>query len=43
MNDSATGANLDKMQEHYGVSYDKISTVFLVRSRRALLLPLCSS
>ncbi|GAA6003239.1 MFS transporter [Rhodotorula paludigena] len=29
MNDSATGANLDKMQEHYGVSYDKISTVFL--------------
>ncbi|GAA5824229.1 hypothetical protein JCM3770_004339 [Rhodotorula araucariae] len=29
MNDSATGANLDSMQEHYGVSYDKISTVFL--------------
>ncbi|BGP43687.1 hypothetical protein JCM10449v2_007732 [Rhodotorula kratochvilovae] len=29
MNDSATGANLDAMQEHYGVSYDKISTVFL--------------
>lgn len=29
MNDSATGANLDSMQEHYQVSYDKISTVFL--------------
>jgi len=33
MNDSATGANLDSMQEHYNVSYDKISTVFLVRAR----------
>ncbi|GAA5941255.1 MFS transporter [Sporobolomyces koalae] len=29
MNDSATGANLESMQEHYGVSYDEISLVFL--------------
>ncbi|GAA6032438.1 hypothetical protein JCM8097_008175 [Rhodosporidiobolus ruineniae] len=29
MNDSATGANLDSMQEHYKVSYDEISLVFL--------------
>ncbi|GAA5981623.1 hypothetical protein JCM11641_003920 [Rhodosporidiobolus odoratus] len=29
MNDSATGANLDSMQEFYGVSYDAISLVFL--------------
>ncbi|SCZ89509.1 BZ3500_MvSof-1268-A1-R1_Chr1-1g01226 [Microbotryum saponariae] len=28
-NDSATGANLSSMQEHYGVSYDEISIVFL--------------
>lgn len=27
--DSATGANLDSMREHYGVSYDLISLVFL--------------
>ncbi|GAA5914521.1 hypothetical protein JCM8208_005378 [Rhodotorula glutinis] len=32
MNDSATGANLDSMQEHYNVSYDKISTVFLANT-----------
>ncbi|GAA6062525.1 hypothetical protein JCM10212_001575 [Sporobolomyces blumeae] len=29
MNDSATGANLESMQEHYRVSYDEISLVFL--------------
>ncbi|SCV71363.1 BQ2448_2951 [Microbotryum intermedium] len=28
-NDSATGANLSSMQEHYGVSFDEISIVFL--------------
>lgn len=28
-NDSATGANLDSMREHYNVSYNVISTVFL--------------
>jgi MFS family permease len=32
MNDSATGANLDSMQEFYGVSYDKISLVFLANT-----------
>lgn len=29
LNDSATGANLESMQEHYKVSYDEISLVFL--------------
>ncbi|GAA6006814.1 hypothetical protein JCM11491_003191 [Sporobolomyces phaffii] len=29
MGDSANGANLESMQEHYGVSYEEISTVFL--------------
>ncbi|GAA5960836.1 hypothetical protein JCM21900_002299 [Sporobolomyces salmonicolor] len=32
MNDSATGANLDSMQAFYGVTYDKISIVFLANT-----------
>ncbi|GAA5946674.1 hypothetical protein JCM10213_004650, partial [Rhodosporidiobolus nylandii] len=32
MNDSATGANLDSMQDHYRVSYDEISLVFLANT-----------
>ncbi|GAA5883016.1 hypothetical protein JCM16303_006793 [Sporobolomyces ruberrimus] len=32
MNDSATGSNLESMREHYEVSYDEISLVFLATS-----------
>ncbi|GAA5895004.1 hypothetical protein JCM5296_000935 [Sporobolomyces johnsonii] len=32
MNDSATGANLESMQAFYGVTYDKISIVFLANT-----------
>ncbi|GAA6008771.1 hypothetical protein JCM10207_001718 [Rhodosporidiobolus poonsookiae] len=43
MNDSATGANLDSMQEHYKVSYDKISTVFLANTAGYFLSSISAS
>lgn len=43
MNDSATGANLDSMQEHYHVDYDKISIVFLANTAGYFLSSMSSS
>ncbi|BGP27852.1 MFS efflux transporter [Rhodotorula toruloides] len=43
MNDSATGANLDSMQAHYGVSYDEISIVFLANTAGYFLSSISAS
>ncbi|GAA5982327.1 hypothetical protein JCM10908_006600 [Rhodotorula pacifica] len=43
MNDSATGANLDSMQEFYHVDYDKISIVFLANTAGYFLSSMSSS
>ncbi|GAA5869215.1 hypothetical protein JCM3774_003982 [Rhodotorula dairenensis] len=43
MNDSATGANLDSMQEHYHVDYDQISIVFLANTAGYFLSSMSSS
>lgn len=43
MNDSATGANLDSMQEYYGVDYDQISIVFLANTAGYFISSMSSS